>query len=143
MRRNRTAGLIACDVEGGDAGGGVALDELHGCHTLGLVKLAERAQDQARFDTGRAGTFVGCTLDGLDDALGRKAALDVKHGREAQLGVDDVVGGKLIEDICDDEAQRGFALHQLVASWGAGEKVGEICTARGRNKFAVVHLARE
>ncbi len=138
MRRDGEASFVAGDVEGGDAGACELLDEMRSLQALFGIEVAQGAEDEASLDAGGADALLSGAIDGCDDGFGREALIRVQERGEAKFGVEDVVGGKLFEDVFGDDAEGVFSLHELKAAWGAGEEVGEARALGRGDEFGVV-----
>ena len=141
MRTNREARFVAGDVEGCDARACELLDEMRGPQALLGVEVAKGAEDETGLDAGGADALLRGAIDGGDDGFGREALIRMKERGEAEFGVEDVVGGELIEYIFGDDAQCVFSLHELKAAWSAGKKVGEAAALRRCDEFGIVFRA--
>lgn len=125
VRGEGEAGLVAGDVECGDAGALELVDEMGGQERLLGGVVAESAEDEAGFDAGGGDAALGGAVDGRDDLVRGEAALEVEEWGETDLGVEDAVAGELVEDVFGDEGEGVLGLHEFEAAGGAGEEVGE------------------
>src|SRR5690242_5805151 len=77
--------------------------QLHRLHALLIIKMSERAEDNANLDTCLADTFIYSAVYSGDDLFGSETLLKVLQRGKADLSIDHVVPFELVEHIQGDQ----------------------------------------
>ena len=142
VRVNRISGFVSCNIERGHAASSKLLHQRGGHEALLAVEMAQRAENQPRFDAAGSDTGFRRAIHGRHHLFGRQAALQMQQRREADFGVDHAVGGELLEQILNNQFERRFILHQLEAARRARQKIGKTGAAPRSDEFALVFFER-
>ena len=91
-------------------------------------------------------------LDRIEASVARSTAattcsgvnprLEVQQRRKANFGVDDPIGGELLEEILNYQSQRRFILHQFEAARRPRQKIRQAGTATRSDELALVLFER-
>jgi len=133
---------IACfvggDVEADDVFVPKFFNQFYCSHALCVVEMPECAEYYADPDAGFFYTLVYGAIDGGDDLFSGEALVEVLEGREAYLGIDDVVFFELVEYVQGDEAQGCLCLHEVHGMVCPGDVVGQVGAYRGSDELVLV-----
>ena len=135
--------LVAGDVQRDDhAARRCLVREPRHEHALLGVVVAQRAEDHARLDAGRGRRGHRRILDDGHDPRRLEPCGGMQERREAELGVRDVVGGELCEQILGDGPEGRLALHQRDHLHGPLEEVDQVVALARRDEVAPVLVER-
>jgi hypothetical protein len=142
LRINRISGFVARDVERDYSGSSKLLYQL-GCYNSLLgIEMAQGAKNEAAIDAAGSNRGFGGAVDGGNHLFGRQSALEVQQRRKANFGVDDPIGGELLEEILNYQSQGRFVLHQFEAARRACQKIRQAGAAPGSDELTLVLFER-
>src|ERR1700687_4849917 len=140
LRLDRETLFVTRDIKSYDAASLETFDQPGGLEPLRGGEMPQGAQDETRLNASGADACLRRAVDRRHDGLGPHAALGMKRGRETHFRVDDAVASELFEHILDDESQRVLVLHELKATRGTSEEIGQAGALRRSDEFTLVLL---
>ena len=143
VRVERVARLVARDVERDHACPAEPLDQAHGLQALRLAEMAERRQDDPRFDAAGRARPRHRVIDDRHNLLAAEPAAGMEQRRKADLGVDHAVAGELRKEVVHDQPQRLLALHQRDVVRRRAQVLGQAPALRRRHEVAGKRLGRD
>jgi hypothetical protein len=138
LRLDRETLFVTRDIKSYDAASLETFDQPGGLEPLRGGEMPQGAQDETHLNASGTNARLRRAVYRRHDCLGPHAALGMKHRRETNFRVVNAVADELFEQILNDESQRLFVLHELKASRGTSEEIGQAGALRRSDEFTLI-----